>query len=143
LAQEVDAARSRIHTELRSLNGRIKECNSECEYVNDMAREIGEYRALDLLPLFAALRTIDADETSTGPDWRAANSFAVACAQSMVAPYHPGARWAEPEVQARRRAEAEKQQREIAEHYARMSREQEDRQNAEEKERFAASRRSP
>jgi hypothetical protein len=136
LAEVLDATRSRIKAELGSLNGRIKECNSECGYVNDMACEIGEYHDLDLLPLFAALRTIDA-ETSTEPDWRAANSSAAAFAASMAPPTYDPARWSDPEQQAARRAEADKQQREMGAHYQQAGKDQEARQNEEERERFA------
>jgi hypothetical protein len=137
LAEVLDATRSRIKAELGSLNGRIKECNSECGYVNDMACEIGEYHDLDLLPLFAALRTIDA-ETSTEPDWRAANSSATAFAASMAPPTYDPARWSDPDVRAQQRAEAEKRQREMGEFYQRQTEAQEERQNAEERERFAS-----
>jgi hypothetical protein len=135
LAEEFNATRSRIKAELGSLNRRIKECNNDCNAVNNMAFEIGECRELELLPLFAALRTIDPDETSTGPDWQAANSFAAAYAQSMAPPTNP-ADWSKPEYQAARRAEAEKRQREMGAYYEQAGKDQETRQNAEERERF-------
>ncbi len=66
-------------------------------------------------------------------------SFAAAYAESMPASMpHPSGRWGEPEVAARRRAEAEKQNREIAANYQRMAADQEDRL---ERERIAALRR--
>jgi hypothetical protein len=60
--------------------------------------------------------------------------------RGMAVPYHPGSHWADPDEQARRRAESEKHHREIGEHYQRMTAEQEDRINREERERMAASR---
>jgi hypothetical protein len=62
-------------------------------------------------------------------------------ALSVAVPYHPGALWSDPEVQAQRRAEKEKQNREIGEHYQRMTAEQEDRINREERERVQKHRR--
>jgi hypothetical protein len=74
--------------------------------------------------------------------WPVQTSFAAEFASSMVVPDHPGSRWADPDVQARRRAEKEKQHREIGENYQRMTAEQEERLNREEREHFAASRRA-
>jgi hypothetical protein len=65
------------------------------------------------------------------------NSFAAEFASSMVVPPHPGAHWADPEVVARRRQEAEREQQRIGEFYEQQTAAQEQRQNAEEKERFA------
>jgi hypothetical protein len=58
----------------------------------------------------------------------------------MTVPYHPGDRWCDPDVQARRRAEIEREQREIAYYHARATRDQEERLYREERERFAATR---
>jgi hypothetical protein len=55
----------------------------------------------------------------------------------MIVPYHPGDRWCDPDVQAGRRAEIEKQQREIAAYHERAARDQEERLNREERERLA------
>jgi hypothetical protein len=63
-------------------------------------------------------------------------SLAAAYAQGMAAPYHPGSNWADPEVQQRRRAEVEKEQQRLAEHYAQAAEQQESRLNREERERF-------
>jgi hypothetical protein len=68
-------------------------------------------------------------------------SFAAAFASSMTAPAYSPADWSKPEYQAQRRAEKEKNNREIGKNYQRMTEQQEDRINAEERERFAASRR--
>ena len=66
-------------------------------------------------------------------------SLAAAFAETMMVPYHPGAAWSDPAIQAQRRAEQEKQNRETGKNYQRMTAEQEDRINREERERFAAS----
>ena len=68
-------------------------------------------------------------------------SLAAAFAESMIVPYHPGPRWSDPDVQARRRADIEKEQREIAAYHDRAARDQEERINREERERFLAQRR--
>jgi len=142
LAQEFDATSARVKAELGSLNARLKECNNKCAHVNHVAREIDECHELEMLPLFAAVRTIDVDANSSQPDWRSANNFAASYAQSMSPPPYDPARWADPEVQAQRRVEAEKRQREIGEYYQCQTEQQEDRINAEERERFTASRRA-
>jgi hypothetical protein len=54
----------------------------------------------------------------------------------MTPPAYDPARWSDPDVRAQQRAEAEKSQREIGEHYQHMTAEQEDRINREERERF-------
>jgi hypothetical protein len=137
LAHEFDTTRARVKAELGNLNARLKECNNDCNAVNRMACEIEEYRELEMLPLFAAVRTIDVDANNSQPDWQAANSFAAAYATSMALPACDPVSWSAPEVRAQQRAEAEKRQREIGEHYARMTEGQEERQNAEERERFS------
>jgi hypothetical protein len=77
------------------------------------------------------------------PDWgnsgrklwpfTSSGAFAAEFVQSMVPSYHPGSRWAEPDEQARRRAEQEKNNREIGKNYQRMTEQQEERINAEER----------
>jgi hypothetical protein len=75
--------------------------------------------------------------------WPNTLSLAAQYAATAVSyPYHPGAAWSDPNVQAQRRAEQAKQNREIGEHYQRMTAEQEDRINREERERMTASRRA-
>jgi hypothetical protein len=68
---------------------------------------------------------------------RHCNSLAVAVAASMTVPYHPGGAWADPDVQAQRRAEIEKQQREIAAYHQQAAHDEEERVNREERKRFA------
>lgn len=68
--------------------------------------------------------------------WPITSSLAAAYVQGMTAPRHPGAAWADPDVQARRRAETEKEQQRLAEHYAEATEQQESRLNREERERF-------
>jgi hypothetical protein len=70
-----------------------------------------------------------------------ANSFAVAFAESMIVP-SGGSRWADPDVRQQRRAEIEKGQRELGEYYQRETVAQEERINAEARERAAAMRRA-
>jgi hypothetical protein len=65
-------------------------------------------------------------------------SLAAAYAQSVAAPYHPGPRWSDPEYQTQRRAEVEKEQRRLADYYADATAQQEQRKNAEERERARA-----
>ncbi|OJU24194.1 MAG: hypothetical protein BGN91_00930 [Nitrobacter sp. 62-13] len=91
-------------------------------------------------PSLAATAELGCWDDSSRKVWplRHSNSLAVAVAASMSVLYHPGGAWAEPEVQARRRAEIEKQQREIAAYHERTTSDQEARINREERERFAA-----
>jgi hypothetical protein len=73
---------------------------------------------------------------------RHSNSLAVAVAASMIIPYHPGGSWADPDVQAQRREEIDKQQREMAAYHEQAARDQEERLNREERERFATAQES-
>jgi len=65
-------------------------------------------------------------------------SLAAEFALGIASPVYDPARWSDPAVQAQRRAEVEKQHREIGEYYASMTAEQEDRINREERERRRA-----
>lgn len=65
------------------------------------------------------------------------NSLAVLCAQSAVVP-HPGPRWCDPDFQAQRRLEIEKEQATIARYHEQAAKAEEDRQNREERDRFNA-----
>jgi signal transduction histidine kinase len=67
-------------------------------------------------------------------------SIAEIYAQGMAAPAHPGAAWASDEWQRRRAEAARAEQQRQAEYYANLTRQQEERQNREERERFAQSR---
>jgi len=70
-------------------------------------------------------------------------SFAASYAQSMVPPtYVVGDKWSDPEVQAQRRAEIEKEQKRIGEFYEQQAVEQEKRWNEEERARFQQQHRS-
>ncbi len=71
---------------------------------------------------------------------RGGNTLAVEVASSMAL-LHPGPRWSEPEVQAQRRAEVDKSQRELGAHYAEQTADQERVQNEAEAARFAAANR--
>jgi len=70
---------------------------------------------------------------------RHSGSFAAEFVQSMVFALHPGQHWADPEVQARRLAEIEKEQAQIAAYHQRAAKEEEDRINRQEREKFATS----
>jgi hypothetical protein len=94
-------------------------------------------------PSLAAKVKLGCWEDSSRELWplRRSNSLAAAVATSMTVPYHPGGAWADPDVQAQRRAEIQKEQREIAAYHERAASDQEARINREERERFAATRR--
>jgi hypothetical protein len=68
-------------------------------------------------------------------------SLAAAFADAMTVPYSPGAAWSDPEVREQRRKEGDREKQRIGEHYAKMTKEQEERLNAEERDRVAALRR--
>ncbi|MEH6950711.1 hypothetical protein V4R08_05100 [Nitrobacter sp. NHB1] len=89
-------------------------------------------------PSLAATVELGCWDDSSRKLWplRHSNSLAVAVAASMIVPYHPGGSWADPDVQALRRAEIEKQQGEIAAYHERAASDQEERLNREERERF-------
>lgn len=139
LAGQFDETFARVRAELGALNSRLKEHNAEVNYVNQLAREVGEWREqLDPLPLFASVRAIDGDRArSDGSDWRRANAFAASFAQSMAPSAYNPARWSDADVQAQRRAEIEKEQQRLASFYEQQTAQQEARQNQEERERFA------
>ena len=71
---------------------------------------------------------------------KSSGSFAAEFAQSMIAP-HPGAAWSSPENQQQRREEALRERQRMADYYAELTKTQEERQNAEERERAATLRR--
>jgi hypothetical protein len=75
--------------------------------------------------------------------WPLTSSGSLAAAfAGMAIPYHPGANWADADEQSRRRAEIDKQHHRIGDFYQHQTEDQEERINAEERERFAASRRA-
>jgi hypothetical protein len=78
---------------------------------------------------------------SLWPLTSAGSLAAAAFAGSMTVPYSPGAAWSDPEVREQRRKEGEREQQRIGDHYARMTKEQEERLNREEGDRVAALRR--
>jgi hypothetical protein len=67
-------------------------------------------------------------------------SFAASFASSMVMPPHPASNWGAPDVQAQRREAIEAEQTRIARHMADATKQQEDRINAEARERAVAMR---
>jgi hypothetical protein len=114
----------------------MQDCDLDVERVNDAARELGIWDR-QLEPLLEPMQP----ERKWGAPRISNGSLAVACAQSMVPPTYNPADWSDPEVRAQQRAEAEKRQREMAGYYEQATKDQEARQNAEERERMAASRR--
>ncbi len=143
LAIEFDETFARIRAELVALNAKIREFNGEASYVNRMGGEMGQWGyQLDSLPLIAQLRTVDTDSARSEPDWRAANSFAASFAQSMAFPSHPGANWADQNVQQQRREQIERYQKALADYYIRTRAEAEALANTQEKQRFEASRKA-
>jgi hypothetical protein len=63
-------------------------------------------------------------------------SFAAMAVAGMTVP-HPSADWSTDEVREQRKAEGEKQHREMASYYQQATKDEEDRKNREERERFA------
>jgi hypothetical protein len=127
----IDQAYRSAKAERDKLIKRMEDCDLDAQRVNDAAGELNIWDR-QLEPLLEPA----GPERKWGPP-RVEVGLAVAMAQSMAPPAYDPARWSDPDVQARRRAGAEKRQREIGEHYARMTEGQEERQNAEERERFA------
>lgn len=117
---------------------RMAACDLDVKRVNTIAGDLGIWDR-QLEPLLEPTQP----ERTWGAPRIANGGLAVACAQSMAPqPTYNPADWSKPEVQSRRRAEVEKQHREIGEFYQRETEQQENRINAEERERFAASRRA-
>jgi hypothetical protein len=159
LAREFADTYPAMVSQLVDLFDRMQQCDQKCAEVNSTASALqNEHRRLSKVELNA--RNLDGfsrDRPEIAkavvlPDFvesarmrwpeQTSTSFAAAyAAGTMTVPYHPGAAWSDPEVQAQRKSEADKQQREIGEHYAKMSEEQTERINREERERFTASRR--
>jgi hypothetical protein len=69
-------------------------------------------------------------------------SMAVAYAETLMVPPHPGSHWADDDVRRQRRKEIEREHHRIGEFYQQQTESQEDRLNAEERQRFDALRRS-
>lgn len=86
LLQEFDATRKRMEDELADLNSRIRACNGECKWVNNLAIELNECHRLDLLP---QLQLDEIDSTPSAynePNWQEANRAAAAFSATMVSP---------------------------------------------------------
>jgi hypothetical protein len=71
---------------------------------------------------------------------KSSGAFAAEFAQAMTVPSHPGSDWGSAEVRAQRRKVVEAEQAGIARHMAEATQQQEDRLNAEARERAAAMR---
>jgi hypothetical protein len=150
LASEFADTYPAMVSQLVDLFGRIQQCDQKCAEVNSTASAlVGEHRRLVKTELHARdLETFSRDrpeiaKTVVLPDFdissrmrwpaKTSTSFAAEFASSMAAPYHPGQHWAAPEVQQQRRAEIDKQHREMASYYDQASNDQEERVNREER----------
>jgi hypothetical protein len=129
--KDIDQAYRSAKAERDKLIGRMQDCDLDVERVNDAARELGIWDR-QLEPLLEPMQP----ERKWGAPRISNGGLAVALAQSMVPPTYNPADWSKPEVQAQRRAEAEKRQREMGAYYEQAGKDQEQRQNAEERARF-------
>jgi hypothetical protein len=153
LAQEFAETYPAAVATLVDLFRRMQQCDRKCGEIDAQASAMNnEHRRLAQTELHArSLRAFSRSAPEIAklvvlPDFddaqrllwplRSGNTLAVEVASSMALP-HPGPRWSDPEVQAQRRAEVEKSQRELGAHYAQQTVEQERRQNLEETERFS------
>ena len=130
---------------------RIAACDRESAAVNSDASELdGEHRRVPKVELIARQLEQFSSETPsiianlTLPDWTGSSNFwppaqpSIASAFAAVVPPHHSHRfsadwWKEDE---RRAAAQRAEQQRIADYYARTTKEQEDRENAEARERF-------
>jgi hypothetical protein len=154
LVEEFAEAYPRLTSELVDLFYRVQQCDRKCSEVDALASNLNaEHRRLSKVELSA--RGIEAfsrdrPEIAKGvvlPDfdissrtrWPAqtSTSFAAAYAETTSAPYHPGQHWADPEVVAPRREEAEREQRRQAEFNSEQTATQESARNEAERKRFA------
>jgi hypothetical protein len=127
----IDQAYRSAKSERDKLIRRMEDCDLDCERVNAAARELNIWDR-QLEPMLEPMQP----ERKWGTPKIANGNLAAVMAQSMVPSAYDPARWSDPEVRAQRRAEIMKEQQRIGEHYARMTEEQEQRQNAEERQRF-------
>jgi hypothetical protein len=94
-----------------------------------LSRENPSLASQTILPLWNhSSRTLWPQRPSTG--------MAADFAQSMMPAPHPGARWGEPDERERRRAEAEKENAQMADYHQTAQKNEDDRINAAERERF-------
>jgi hypothetical protein len=136
LEQELTEVYTRASGEIVALFQRVSQFKQRAH------RELGYPPAnvdplpeLAVRPLLDKVQLFELDgKTQT---WPPRSDFAATFAASMVI-HHPGPAWSDPVFQERRRAEIAAEQERMARHHATQAAEQEARQNAEERERFAA-----
>jgi hypothetical protein len=130
----------RLASGLVDLFERIRTCDLACRRINTEASELaGEMRRLHLNPPEIELTELPGYWPLRKPGGKF-NGLAAAFAETMITPYHPGSRWADPDEQARRCAETEKENARLATHHEQATKDQEARLNRGERERFAARR---
>jgi hypothetical protein len=124
---EVDAQASNLNAEHRRL-GRVE---LEARNLDRFTRDRPEIAKTVQLPAF-----VESDRTL----WpcTSSGSFAAEFAQSMIVPAHVGPRWADDDIRQERRKELGKEKQRLDEFYQQQTAAQEERQNAEERERFAS-----
>src|SRR5262249_39579034 len=151
LAKEFADSYRSIAKQLVELLQRIESCDRESAAINSDASELdGEHRRLPKVELIArqlegfSSKTPSIIQNVTLPDWTGNSAFwplpqpSMASAFAAVAPpHHPhrfSANWWKDNE--RRAAAQRAEQQRIADYYARTTQEQEDRENAEARERF-------
>ncbi len=128
LAAEID--REVDHVNANAPNG----VHQRLRHVENEARNVEFSRDRPSLAATVELRDWDNSGRTLWPQ-RHFGSLAAAFAQSTIMPT-AGGRWGEPEIQAERRREIERLQRQLAEFYQQATENQEARQNAEAAQRF-------
>jgi hypothetical protein len=154
LARDFSETYKRVVTELVYVLNRMAALDIKCAEVDSQASNLqNEHRRLGKTELLA--RGIPAfsrsqpelAKTLVLPDFvesartkwpcTSPTSFAAAYAETTSVPYHPGADWASPAETQRRREAIEKEQARSAAYHAQAAKDEEDRRNKEERERFA------
>jgi hypothetical protein len=158
LAREFADTYPAIVAKLADLFGRMAACDLKCAEVNSSASALRcEQRRLIRCELHArGLEAFSRDyrpeiaKAVVLPDFVESDrtvwppkqpSMAVAYAETLMVPAHPGSHWADDDVRRQRRKESEKEQRRISDFYQEQTASQEDRLNAEERQRFDVLRR--
>jgi hypothetical protein len=135
---EMFAVAEQVDREVSRINGnapdgehrRLRSVELEARNLDRFTRDRPEIAKTVQLPDFELGRMLW-PPTSSG-------SFAAELAQSMIVPAHPGPRWADDDIPQERRKEFEKEKQRLGEFYQEQTAAQEERQNAEERERFVS-----
>jgi hypothetical protein len=139
LDSEFAEAYPRLASELADLFDRVLTCEVACNRVNHEASEFsGEMRRLHLDPSEIGSTELPGHWPPHKPGGKF-NGLATAYASMMVPAPHPGANWGDPNnsiVQEQRRA-VERNQAASAAHHIQAARDEEERINRQERERFA------